>query len=239
MRPTRDRRTAERPGWRAAHGAGRARVSHAACVLAWALATMGCAASDDCDGSRVARELIACLGDSNTHQPDETSWCDLLAEESKETSPRFLNYGFPGARAAAVPKFRVIGGDYWLERALALAPPRVVILAYGTNDLQAATPPAQIVDQYRALKQQAEQAGARVLIALTPPLRLKHRDYSAEVTALNDLLRSAFPPESLLDFHTGFAENLAPDGVHLTPEGHAKRARIVRKALGLADSGAD
>ena len=236
MRPRHDSNGPGGRGRRAARVGGRL---GAVWVLALALATMGCAASGDCgDGSPTAPELIACLGDSNTHQPDESSWCDLLAKESSGTSRHFLNYGFPGAQSAAIPRFRVVGGDYWLERALALAPPSVVILAYGTNDLQAATPPAQIVDQYRALKQQAEQAGARVLIALTPPLRPKGRDYSTEVAALNDLLREAFPAESLIDFHTGFADALAPDGVHLTPEGHARRARIVREALGLESGGA-
>jgi lysophospholipase L1-like esterase len=206
------------------------RAVRMAATLAFALALAGCSRCPDVATSKV----VACLGDSNTHQPAQTGWCEILAQESEGSSLRFLNYGFPGAAAVPPPpRFPILDASYWLDRALALAPPAVVILAYGTNDLRYEMSPQQVLEGYRELKQRAEKAGARVLIALTPPMAPKKTDKSAEVVQLNDLLRATFPPQDLVDFNTGFdvKTDLTPDGLHFTESGHRKRAEAVRRAL--------
>jgi lysophospholipase L1-like esterase len=196
----------------------------------------GCSRSAPVDCGDCARQfgghrVVACLGDSNTHQPEQAGWCELLAQQ--DGSLRFLNYGFPGGVVVpSTPRFAVLDGAYWLDRALALAPPSLVIMAFGTNDLRSGKTPAEVVEGYRKLKQRSEQAGARVLIALTPPMKPKTIDKSAEVLELNELLREAFPGETV-DFFTGFdlATDLTPDGIHFTEAGHRKRAAAVSEAM--------
>jgi lysophospholipase L1-like esterase len=205
-------------------------------LLALGVAALGCADSRSADCGDCARRfgerrVVACLGDSNTHMPEQRSWCEILDEEGGPT--RFLNYGFPGGVAApGVPRFPVLDAAYWLDRALVLAPPSLVIFAFGTNDLRGGTSPDQVVEAYRKLKARSEEAGARVLIALTPPMAPKTNDKSPEVRELNDLLRREFPGETV-DFYTDFdlATDLVPDGLHFTPAGQEKRAARVRAAL--------
>lgn len=216
-------------------------------VLAASLATTGCSGPDsadiapvDCSGAGRRLDdvkVVACLGDSNTHQPEQTGWCDLLAEEYAGTSLKFLNYGFPGGGVVpSQPRFPVLDAYYWLDRALALAPPSVVILAYGTNDLRRHIPPADVLSHYEKLAERAKQAGVeRVLVALTPPMHPKTVDKSAEVLELNELIRKEFPPEDQLDFFTGIdvKTDLVPDGIHFSAAGHEKRAAAVREAMHL------
>ena len=204
-------------------------------VLALSSGPLGCTSGPadcgDADRSFGGRRVVACLGDSNTHQPEQSGWCEMLDQQGGPL--RFLNYGFPGGVVVpSAPRFPVLDGAYWLDRALALAPPSLVILAFGTNDLRSGKSPAEVVEGYRKLKQRSEQAGARVLIALTPPMKPKTIDKSPEVLELNELLRKAFPGETV-DFHTGFdlATDLTPDGIHFTEQGQRKRAAAVSAAL--------
>jgi lysophospholipase L1-like esterase len=207
-----------------------------AALLALALGALGCrdAGSADCGESTrtfAGRRVVACLGDSNTHQPEQTGWCEILGE--RDGPLRYLNYGFPGGVVVpSEPRFPVLDAAYWLDRALALAPPSLVVLAFGTNDLRSGKSPAEVVEGYRKLKARAEEAGSRVLIALTPPMKPKTIDKSAEVLELNELLRQAFPGE-IVDFYTGFdlATDLVPDGIHFTEAGQRKRAAAVTAAL--------
>ena len=217
-----------------------------ALALASSLSSAGCSRSEpipDSTGcSDAARrgddiQIIACLGDSNTHQPEQTGWCDLLAEDYAGSSLKFLNYGFPGGGVVpSKPRFPVLDAYYWLDRALALSPPSVVILAYGTNDLRRHIPPAEVVEHYEHLAERAKKAGVeRVLVALTPPMHPKTVDKSPEVLELNELIREKFPPEERVDFFTGFdlKRDLAPDGIHFSEAGHEKRADAVRAAMHL------
>jgi len=205
-------------------------------VLTLARGPLGCSTAGPADCGESARShgghrVVACLGDSNTHQPEQTGWCELLGQQDGPL--RFLNYGFPGGVVVpSTPRFAVLDAAYWLDRALALAPPSLVILAFGTNDLRSGKSPAEVVEGYRKLKLRSEQTGARVLIALTPPMKPKTIDKSAEVVELNELLREAFPGE-IVDFYTGFdlATDLTPDGIHFTEAGQRKRAAAVSEAL--------
>jgi len=203
-------------------------------LAALAFGPLGCSRPPDCgdcERRHGGHRVVACLGDSNTHQPEQTGWCEILGQE--EGPLRFLNYGFPGGVVVpSKPRFPVLDADYWLDRALALAPPSLVIMAFGTNDLRTGKTPAEVVEGYRKLKERSEQAGARVLIALAPPMKPKTIDKSAEVVELNELLRKAFPGE-IVDFYTGFdiATDLTPDGLHFTESGQKKRAAAVREAM--------
>jgi lysophospholipase L1-like esterase len=107
----------------------------------------------------------------------------------------------------------------------------VVIAAFGTNDLETLhETPKHIVGCYRRLV--AAAAPARVLIATTPPMFPPRPDYHIPIDVLNALLAVAFPPDQLVDFHTGFERDLfLPDGLHLNDAGQRLRAERARAAL--------
>jgi len=180
-----------------------------------------------------ARTTVVCLGDSNTAPaPDlpRTSWCDIVAETTRW---HVVNRAVVGA---TMTDFTCVPGHETCARhqlAVALLEDHadVVVLAFGTNDLLFGATLDDVVATARALRAQAEAAGARPLIALTPPIR-RFVDLDRRRIALDRALRSALPHRVVLDFTAGMrARDFLPDGIHLSDRGQRKLARQVRRAL--------
>jgi len=176
---------------------------------------------------------VACLGDSNTAAVPYPSWCDLLGE----SSPGWVMSN-RSAGGMTIMDFGATYGGFVLAAAphvdemLTLDKPDVVILAFGTNDLWRWAPPKKIVEAYAETKARIERAGVRCLIALTPPTKPPQPPaLNDAIRDLNERLRKAFPSE-IVDFWSGIsADDIKPDGLHMTTAGQTKRAAAAREAL--------
>jgi lysophospholipase L1-like esterase len=118
--------------------------------------------------------------------------------------------------------------------------PDVVILAFGTNDLRFAYSIDDTVSAYQELVAAAEQTGAFVLIALTPPLAPWYPDAAAPnplYEALNQRLALTWPPGRLVDCASFVVPpgDYLDDGIHFSVAGHAKRAFTAYERLLFAD----
>ena len=67
-----------------------------------------------------------------------------------------------------------------------------------------------------------------------PPQFWAGHDVDANLGMTNALLRAALPATQVLDFFTGMGrDDVGPDGVHVSPAGHTKRAEVACRALGF------
>jgi lysophospholipase L1-like esterase len=193
----------------------------------------------------IRRQVVACLGDSNTAArwpaPDTIRWCEMAAtlvrviavgdgSRTRNVPTVFLNAAAGGATAAD-PGLNWPWAFPQLEASKA-AGAEVVIAAFGTNDLLGLhLPPAELVAAYQRLSEYAQPR--RFLVALTPPRMPIEQEVNAKIEEANDALRAAFPATQVLDFWSGFgAEDFEADGLHLNAHGQAKRAQVAARALG-------
>lgn len=159
-----------------------------------------------------------------------------------------MNVALSGATAlphelGGVPERRLFfGGGDQLDSVLATEPVDVVLLAFGTNDLEARpdgtlrAQPAEIVDQYNRLARRARSRGVVPLVATTP-LVWPHRRTKefvrdpALIAETNERLAEVFPERGLLEFHDGFGWEDYLDHLHLNARGQDRRAQEARRAL--------
>lgn len=167
---------------------------------------------------------LSCLGNSNTFPDLERrplSWCNATAPLIWNPNYRIANHAFFGAQVTEGQH----SGKAQLETAFAWGSD-AVILAFGTNDLALGRKtPSEIVATYQRLVEQAEKKGLTAYVATTPPTYQRGATWAAQVQPLNSLLEQTFPPEQLIDFHSGFTQNyFLADGVHINPAGQELRA---------------
>jgi lysophospholipase L1-like esterase len=113
-----------------------------------------------------------------------------------------------------------------IDRALLLTP-KLVILAFPTNDAMAGIPAAETVAHFRMIRQHAAQAGAATLVLSTQPRDAADAVQRATLGETDRLAAAAFGPcfvavrAALSDAQGNItAELSAGDGVHLNAEGH-------------------
>lgn len=170
---------------------------------------------------------VYCLGDSNTDvgKLKTPKWCEMLAAELPTW--KFINGGFARAKAAGDCLF--CGGPL-LGSALAANQIDLVLISLGTNDMNG--PPQAVVDALLALRDQAEQSNAEVLIATIPPRFTTDLSLVRNIDSTNDLLTQRVAPNRLIDFFTKMElADYFPEGVHITDSGQRKRADAALRAL--------
>jgi alpha-tubulin suppressor-like RCC1 family protein/lysophospholipase L1-like esterase len=183
----------------------------------------------DRDGDGQIR--VACLGDSNTRRRrgGPRGWCGRLGDALPSDRWQVVNRGLGGATVATRASLRNAEGQ--LTYAIENDAPDAVILAFGTNDLLADVPSAEIVDAYRSHALRIYEAGALPFVALTPPVQPASHALNARVRELNGALRAAFAPERLIDFWSGFGAADFTDALHLGDAGHERRAQAAAAVL--------
>jgi len=174
--------------------------------------------------------LVLFLGDSlsaGLHLEERASFPHVLQRALvAEGRPfRLVNAGVSGDTTA--------GGLARLDWLLKQAPD-VLVIELGGNDGLRGQPVAAVEERMRALVTRGQAAGARVLllgVQLPPSLG---REYVAEFEALYPRLAAelgcAFVPHFLAGVG-GVAGMMLDDGLHPTPEGHARIAATVAPAL--------
>ena len=203
-----------------------------ALLLATALVTGACSPGvHDVDGD--GRIVIACLGDSNTETrwppPHTPKWCEFAAAERPGWT--FTNYAVGGATVTR-PTDERSWIDPQLDAARGTDPLDAVVLAFGTNDVRTGRSTTDIVAAYRAAAARASATGARVFVALTPPIYPPEPEHADAIAALNATLRRAFPADQIIDFATGMgAGDFEPDGLHPNRTGQFKRAQAALRTL--------
>jgi lysophospholipase L1-like esterase len=185
---------------------------------------------------------LAILGDSNSVEVIRDCWVPKLNRTLTTLEPgrwQIRDYARFGASitwaARSNPRIaRKLSGESQIAEVLSTVPKiDVVILAFGTNDflLQRRAPP-EIVDGYRTAIERLEGAGARVLLAYTPPcyagahvgMRAVPACDRLQIKALNDLLDAEFSDVPKIDFWSWVTPaDLMPDQIHFTPHGQDKR----------------
>ena len=234
------------------------RTPHVIALVLVLLALAGCKVI-------VLGDSNSCMGLLHECTPD--SWAAILQRRLDRESSLWLveNRGMPGMTAGRFydtngheSRFELwhepAAASFHLERLLreddlaslcrwvpfgALAP-RLVI-ALGTNDFSK-HPGYEAADDIMALQKQALEAAPclRVYVATVPPRFDGARARDAERLVTNALLRSRVAPDRLLDFDTAVTrDDFGPDGVHVNPAGHAKRAAEALRVLfpGLVEPG--
>lgn len=203
----------------------RRRATAATSLLA-AILTTGCLdrAPHDVDGDGVVR--ITCFGDSNTlrawTENAPPSWCEHLGEWVHARGWTIFNMGMFGA--GAIDPDETFGGASlyagdWITQAMSdpQRHPDVAVLAYGTNDVKRGNRAEAVAQAIMGLRDRLEMAGVRVVVATIPPTSLPgpaHRNRTIDRTNL--LLRTALPPDALVDFHADVLESdFEPDGKRL------------------------
>jgi lysophospholipase L1-like esterase len=210
----------------------------AATPTSWLLLLAAAAACADApavrDRNGDGRVVVACLGDSNTETqwpaPHTPKWCEFAAAERPRWT--FTNHAVGGSTVTRPATARP-WADTQLAETLAKDAPDVVILAFGTNDVRAGRPTADVVAAYRAAVARIEAAGAVAFVALAPPIHPPEPDRTAALAALNAALREAFPAARLVGFEAGMARgDFEADGLHPNAAGQRKRAAAALRALG-------
>lgn len=191
-------------------------------------------------------------------------WPDMLQKRLDDRRAMWVveNWGQPGLVAGrsvdaagkdVISQFTgdPLNGMFHLERLLreddlartcrfvplsALAP-RLVI-ALGTNDIGRG-PGWQVVDHIMALGTRALEVAPclKIYYATIPPRFDPTFNNEPNRLMANALLRARVPPDRLIDFDTGFVkEDLAPSGIHFSPDAQRRRMERVFPVLfpGLA-----
>ncbi len=227
-------------------------------LVAVVIASTGCGDPQ----SRKSIITIACLGDSNTcnGMPGKcdvvTSWCAhwemdpprLRTSEEEVVELRFLNFAVGGATVCDSQAFANSEVPFDAPSALVQyesarhqdVPAEIVILAFGTNDIDLMRlPPATVIDCYRAIWERAESDGVKAYLALIPPAfewteTGSQAEFNAKIIETNRLLRREFPSDRWIDFHTEFSNRkyfVALDPVHFNEAGQRLRAQRVREVV--------
>jgi lysophospholipase L1-like esterase len=78
----------------------------------------------------------------------------------------------------------------------------------------------------------AETAGSSALVLAGPPVfHPGPVEWNTEIETINPQLRGRIPDVLLEDTIDFSADDMQPDGLHLNPLGHSKRAQRVAEAL--------
>jgi acyl-CoA thioesterase-1 len=107
-----------------------------------------------------------------------------------------------------------------LERDVLAHRPRLVVVELGVNDAFHRLPPATTVENLRTITRRLRAAGAAVLLVHFRLPAWGQDGYRAELRAIAREEGAALV-EDVLD---GIVPQLAPDGLHPGPEGHARLA---------------
>jgi acyl-CoA thioesterase I len=125
-----------------------------------------------------------------------------------------------------------------IDRALLLAP-RLVILAFPTNDAMAGIAATETVGHWQLIRQHAARAGAATLVLSTQPRDAADAMQRATLAETDQLAAAAFGPcfvavrGALSDAQGNIAAALsAGDGIHLNAEGHRVVFEHVSALLG-------
>lgn len=216
----------------------------AAVLLLGAAAAAGCHRPCDAwdrDGDGTIR--LAVLGDSNSYALIPGIWSVQVRHALRKSDPgRWSPKNFARLGACITENDRSVkhGGRFQVGLALAARPPiEVALLAFGTNDFAHGRTPEEIVAAYREAKTRIEAAGARVILATTPPCWAPRCDRD-EIARLNGMLAQTFPDVPLVDFSSWVTpEDLRADGVHFTPAGQTKRAAAALAVLRACPGGGE
>jgi lysophospholipase L1-like esterase len=202
-------------------GVGTLRAERAAPVAPWDQGVWR-------DANQDGRITLVCLGDSNTQaMPGAAApWCDRLPP-LLGADVQVVNRGEGGATAAP----SLVDAASVVEHVVENDAPDLAVLWYGTNDVLAETPTAEIVAALARHDRALLAAGALSWVALAPPVRSGDPQLAGRVDALNDALRQAFPAERLLDFHAGISDADLRDRVHLRGEAQERIARRAAAAI--------
>ena len=113
-----------------------------------------------------------------------------------------------------------------IDRALTMSP-KLVILAFPTNDAMAGVPATETVGHWQLIRQRAAQSGATTLVLSTQPRDGLDAAQRAILDDTDRLAADGFGPcfvavrAALSDAQGGIAPALsAGDGIHLNAEGH-------------------
>lgn len=170
-----------------------------------------------------------------------TESCAVLLGDS-------LSEGFPASEAARLDLAnRGISGDRVedlerrLDASVLASPCRTVLLLGGTNDIVIdGGEPSSVAQALLAIAERMKATGRRVIVISLPPVEGTHAAAHPRVRALNQQLEVAAPARGLvwLDLHEALAQRpegrpnpLAADGLHLSPEGYARFATTLERAL--------
>lgn len=174
---------------------------------------------------------FACVGDSNTVLVVDIrpmSWCVVLRDEVWRSDFEIVNSSEVGAGLRSFGESK--RGAFLLEQALAEAPD-AVLLALGTNDLDyfhaddIEGDAADRVGKMQEFEKKVLATGADFFVALVPP-RYDGIGPPGALDALNAAIRSTWPSEQILDFHSAMPRSFfRADGLHFTGLGQAERAR--------------
>jgi acyl-CoA thioesterase I len=137
---------------------------------------------------------------------------------------------------AAVPQPAPLEGRN-VDAALARSP-RLLVLAYPSNDAGAGVPPRDSLTNLQAVQQRALQGGVATMVLSSQPVDALDPPARERQIELDRLARAAFGPcfvelrEALAGPNGGIAPAYASgDGVHLNGEGHRVIAERVRAQL--------
>ena len=221
-------------------------------VLVWMLAGVG-ACGGGSEGSapavpRVAPGTWAVLGSSTAAgvgAPPGRGWAALIGAAYQSSGVVTNNYARSGLLTSqALPADTSLPGrappdpTANIDRALASSP-KLVILAFPTNDAMAGVPAAETVGHWQLIRQRAAQSGAATVVLSTQP----RDDVDATQRAiLDDTDRRAADAfgacfvavrAALSDAQGRIAAAYsAGDGVHLNAEGHRIVSERVMATLG-------
>ncbi len=185
--------------------------------------------------------VIGCLGDSNTSNlaQGQTSWCPQLGTLFAQAGLTWQvrNMGIPGATVidpnpGASSGWTSTALQQLVDSASGGPAPDVLVLAFGTNDLGFGSSVNDTVTAYSFMKSVIEFLGGRALVALTPPVQPFVAGQYPGIDALNDALRTAFPADEVIDFHS--IMDLSTDYldfIHMNNAGQTKRAAAAYQAL--------
>lgn len=225
----------------AAAAARMARLLAATVLAAWAAAHTACggggSGSDAAPVPVVAPGAWAVLGSSTAAgagAPSGEGWAwrlgaDLQARgvtihnlaRSGLLTSQALPVGTPLAAGRAAPDPNVN-----IDRALALSP-RLVLLAFPTNDAAAGIPAAETVGHWALIRDAAARGGAATLVLSTQPRDGLDAAQRAALDETDRIAAQAFGPcfvelrAALSNAEGGIAPAYAAgDGIHLNSEGH-------------------
>ena len=155
-------------------------------------------------------------------------WVALLAERLKRERPDYsvVNASISGETSA--------GGVARISRSLAQRKPAIVILELGANDGLRGLPMEEMKRNLASMVEQAQKAGARVLLVgmKLPPNYGPHytREFEAAYPEVAKRYKTALVPFLLEDF-ADKEEFFQPDRIHPTEEAQPLMMERVWKAL--------
>ncbi|MEO2167782.1 MAG: SGNH/GDSL hydrolase family protein, partial [bacterium] len=146
--------------------------------------------------------------------------------------PRFTVHNFSSIGAIAE------SGTGWhgtrqLASALRSSDTDAIAISFGGNDLRWGNQsPAEVLEDFQAMKKMIERAEKSFFIATIAPYYGPNESTAPLILELNRLIREAFPAYQILEFHENFpAEFMASDGTHILPIGHRDRAARAAEML--------